>query len=159
MARLARIVIPGRPHLVRQPARVALFRNQADERHYRDLLIANAARYGLTITAASPDTLRLLATPDAPASLARAIGETRRLFARRRNMGMAALWQGRFLSCVVAADRLAAAIAYVVGGNDATIEAAIRTGRPLGDAGFIAELEYETGRRLSPRKRGRKPKW
>jgi putative transposase len=33
-----------------------------------------------------------------------------------------------------------------------------RTGRPLGDDDFVAELERKTGRALSPRKRGPKPK-
>ena len=31
-----------------------------------------------------------------------------------------------------------------------------RTGRPLGDPGFLAELELKLGRRLRPGKRGRK---
>lgn len=161
MARLARIVIPGRPHLVFQPTRMALFRDPHDEQAYRDLLEANAARYGLTITALATagEAVRLLATPAARDSLARAIGETRRLFARRRNLGLAALWRGRFLSCVVAPERLPAALAYIEDGAADTVEAAIRTGRPFGDADFIASLEYETGRRLAAGKRGRKPKW
>jgi len=33
-----------------------------------------------------------------------------------------------------------------------------RTMRPLGDAGFVAELERLLDRRLAPRKPGRKPK-
>lgn len=33
-----------------------------------------------------------------------------------------------------------------------------RTGRPLGDAGFVARLEAATGRPLAPRKRGPKPR-
>ena len=33
-----------------------------------------------------------------------------------------------------------------------------RTGRPIGDKEWVMELEGETGRRLRPRKRGRKPK-
>jgi putative transposase len=32
------------------------------------------------------------------------------------------------------------------------------TGRPLGDADFIARLEAATGRQLAPRKRGPKPR-
>ena len=33
-----------------------------------------------------------------------------------------------------------------------------RTGRPLGDDNFVGELEKLLGRRLRPRKPGRKPK-
>ena len=39
------------------------------------------------------------------------------------------------------------------------IRRATRTGRPAGDAGFYARIEYELGRSLSPRKRGRKARW
>ncbi|MEE8270280.1 MAG: hypothetical protein V3R98_00920 [Alphaproteobacteria bacterium] len=42
------------------------------------------------------------------------------------------------------------------------IEAAIRghepTGRPLGSAAFVTGLDARLGRRLSPRRPGRKPK-
>ncbi|TGX43485.1 transposase [Sphingomonas naasensis] len=31
-------------------------------------------------------------------------------------------------------------------------------GRPIGDSGFLARLERESGRKLAPRKRGRKPR-
>ena len=39
------------------------------------------------------------------------------------------------------------------------IRAATRTGRPAGDADFYARIEYELGRSLKPRKRGRKARW
>jgi putative transposase len=45
--------------------------------------------------------------------------------------------------------------------DDAALEAmrrGERTGRPLGDADFVARLETETGRPLAPRKRGPKPR-
>jgi putative transposase len=42
--------------------------------------------------------------------------------------------------------------------EEATIEARIRTGRPLGDEDFVERLEATTGRRLKPRKRGPKAK-
>ncbi|MGF7150997.1 putative transposase [Sphingomonas zeicaulis] len=38
------------------------------------------------------------------------------------------------------------------------IEARLRTGRPLGDAAWLADMETQTGRDLAPRKRGPKPK-
>jgi putative transposase len=38
------------------------------------------------------------------------------------------------------------------------IVAALVSGRPLGDAGYVAELEKLTGRSLAPRRRGRPPK-
>jgi putative transposase len=39
-----------------------------------------------------------------------------------------------------------------------TIEARLRTGRPLGPEDWIAEVERQTGRPLAPQKRGPKPK-
>jgi hypothetical protein len=39
------------------------------------------------------------------------------------------------------------------------IRRATRTGRPAGDADFYARIEYELGRSLRPRKRGRKARW
>jgi hypothetical protein len=39
------------------------------------------------------------------------------------------------------------------------IRSATRTGRPAGDANFEARVEYELGRSLQRRKRGRKPRW
>jgi len=41
--------------------------------------------------------------------------------------------------------------------QDAAIEAHMRTGRPLGDAAFVARLESETGRTLARQKPGPKP--
>jgi putative transposase len=40
----------------------------------------------------------------------------------------------------------------------ARLRRAEQIGRPVGDAAFIAGLERQTGRRLSPAPRGRKPK-
>jgi hypothetical protein len=40
-----------------------------------------------------------------------------------------------------------------------TIRRSTRTGRPAGDADFLARIEYELGRSLTPRKRGRKARW
>ena len=42
--------------------------------------------------------------------------------------------------------------------EEAAIEARIRTGRPLGDEGFVERLEEASGRGLKPRKRGPKAK-
>ena len=41
-------------------------------------------------------------------------------------------------------------------GQEAAIEAHVRTGRPLGDEAFIARLERETGRTLARQKPGPK---
>lgn len=46
----------------------------------------------------------------------------------------------------------------LTGDQIAAIEAHARTGRPLGDAGFIERLEAATGRVLKRQKRGPKPK-
>jgi len=63
------------------------------------------------------------------------------------------------LSCRPTADQWSGFLAEGLG--DAaleTIRRGERTGRPLGDAVFIARLEEETGRRLALAKPGRRPK-
>jgi hypothetical protein len=40
-----------------------------------------------------------------------------------------------------------------------TIRRATRTGRPAGDADFYVRIEYDLGRSLRPKKRGRKTRW
>ena len=187
MARLARVVIPGCAHHVVEHARpgVILFRDEVDFSHYRDLLERNAASSAVTISAwcLLPDHVHLLLSPQTHEGLARMVGETHRLYARHRGLGASALWAGRFRSCPVAPGLEAACAAYIESnparlaldawawasaragphapGQAAIdlIRTAIRTGRPVGPADFIVKVEYETGRRLMPRRRGRKPKW
>jgi len=57
-------------------------------------------------------------------------------------------------------DRYPDFAAWIGAGEDAEMSARLKRaetiGRPIGSAGFLAELERETGRGLAPRKRGRR---
>jgi len=187
MARLARLVVPGYAHHVVERARpdIALFRDAADFARYRDLLMAKTAAHAVAVNAwcLLPDHVHLLLTPSSHDGLARAVGEMHRLYARHRDLGANALWSGRFRSCPVSPALAQSCAAYVesnparlglpgwawVSSSAAAslpeeshrqlIRAATRRGRPAGEADFVAKLEYETGRNLTPRRRGRKAKW
>jgi putative transposase len=135
-----------------------------------------------------PDHVHLIAVPETADALARMLGETRRLFARYKGFGARGLWRGRYQSCPLDEAHARAALAYVslnpvraglvldaagwpwVLGEKSTdaavderqietVRRATRTGRPAGDAQFFARVEYELGRSLKPKKRGRKPRW
>jgi putative transposase len=187
MARLARVVIPGLPHhaVHRAHPDVRLFRDQTDYARYQALLEQNCSRYKVELKAfcLMPDHVHLVLIPKSTDGLSRAVGETGRLYARGRGMGGAKLWRGRFQSCSLDKEHATAAIAYVVNNpirarlgawpwrspksvkSEASpheielIQKATKTGRPAGSPEFYARLEYDIGRALSPKKRGRKSKW
>ena len=167
---------------------VALFASDTDYAEYRDILMRNLHRLRLISACLMPDHVHMIAVPETTDALARMMGETRRLFARYKGLGPHGLWRGRYQSCPLDAAHATAALAYVsfnpvraglvrdpaqwpwllgetpprAQADDRLIEAirrATRTGRPAGDAGFYARIEYEIGRSLSPRKRGRKARW
>ena len=122
-------------------------------------------------------------TPQTHEGLARAVGEAHRLYARHRDLGANALWAGRFRSCPVSPALLPQCMGYIetnparlhlaswiwVSSNPKStppsdrelnaLRAATRRGLPAGDQDFVAKVEYETGRVLARRRRGRKPKW
>ncbi|MBL8894115.1 MAG: hypothetical protein JNJ53_05910 [Rhizobiales bacterium] len=169
MARLARIIIPGCAHHVIHHARlgVPLFRDARDLTRYRRLLAEKAEMHGVAVKARLllADHVELLLVPQTRDGLARAVGEAHRLYARHRDLGANALWAGRFQSCPVAPE-MAAAIAGAMKGRAPLDEEtrhrlliATSRGRPFGDPAFIAQIEGETGRQFTPRRRGRKPKW
>lgn len=169
MARQARIIIPGCAHHVIHGARlgVPLFRDNRDLARYRRFLAEKAEMHGVAVKAKLllPDHVELLLTPETREGLARAVGEAHRLYARHRDLGANALWAGRFQSCPVSPS-LAAAVASGIRGSvplpDETrrlLLSATSRGRPFGDPAFIAQIESETGRQFTPRRRGRKPKW
>jgi putative transposase len=165
-----------------------LFADEADYAEYRDILLRNLRGVDLVLACLMPDHVHLIAVPRAPDALARMLGETRRLFARHKGLGPQGLWRGRYQSCPLDEAHARAALAYV-GFNPVraglahtpaqwpwlmgetplegpaddrrieTIRRATRTGRPAGDADFLARIEYELGRALKPRKRGRKARW
>jgi putative transposase len=187
MARLARLVIPGSTHHVVHHARpeVPLFRDSADFARYRDLLIEKTIANAVAIEAwcLLPGHVHLLLTPQTHEGLAMAVGEAHRLYARHRDLGAAALWAGRFRSCPVSPSLVSACMGYIesnparlrlaswawVSSNPGsfppsnlelhTLRAATRRGLPAGDPDFVAKVEYETGRVLTRKRRGRKPKW
>jgi putative transposase len=186
MARLARIVLPGTPHhaVIRVKPGQALFETDNDYRDFRDLLTQTAQRFGIEIRAACllPDHVHLVVVPATTEALSRFIGEACRRFARMK--GKPHLFQGRFRSCPLDPDHAAAAVTYVLQNPERlglrkwpwtlgdcaapkplapnlidSIRSATRTGRPAGDTYFFAKVEYDLGRPVSPRKRGRKTKW
>ena len=190
MARLARIVIPGIPHHVVQRVRPGckLFGNDGDYAEYRDILLRNLSDVELLAGCLMPDHVHLIAIPRTGNALARMMGETRRLFARYKDLGPQGLWRGRYQSCPLDEAHAKAALVYVAlnpvraglvhessewpwlmgrtqpdaPADDRRIEAirrATRTGRPAGDADFLVRIEYEIGRSLKLKKRGRKARW
>jgi putative transposase len=185
MARRARIVLPGVPHhvVMRAATGGVLFGIDSDYGSFRTLLRETAQQFDVAILAACllREHVHLVATPANAGGLAGFIGESCRRYARAK--GIAGLWQGRFQSCPLDPEHANAAIAYVLQ-NPArlglknwpwtlgkapvstpaaelveTIRAATKTGRPAGSADFLARIEYDTGRAVRPRKRGRKARW
>jgi putative transposase len=184
MARRARIVLPGVPHhvVMRAAKGHTLFEIDSDYESFRALLRETAQQFDVAILAACllRDHVHLVATPANSDGLAGFIGESCRRYARAK--GIAHRWQGRFQSCPLDSEHARAAVAYVLqnpvrpskdwpwtlGNAPAstpaselieTIRAATRTGRPAGNADFLAQVEYDTGRPVRPRKRGRKARW
>jgi putative transposase len=176
-------------HVVqRVRSRLVLFADEADYAEYRDILLRNLRGVDLVAACLMPDHVHLIAVPRAADALARMLGETRRLFARYKGLGSQGLWRGRYQSCPLDEAHAKAALAYVnfnpvraglVGApaqwpwlmgethldgpaderQIETIRRATRTGRPAGDADFLARIEYELGRSLKPKQRGRKARW
>jgi putative transposase len=120
MARLARIVVPGMPHLVTQRGngRAAIFFEPGDESAYLRLLAERCRKAGVEIWAycLMPNHVHLIATPKNEAGLARAIGEAHRrytTFINARAGRTGHLFQGRFASVVMDEDHLRTAARYV----------------------------------------------
>jgi putative transposase len=167
---------------------LTLFAQDADYAEYRDILLRNLRGVELILACLMPDHVHLIARPRTADALARMLGETRRLFARCKGLGPQGLWRGRYQSCPLDEVHAQAALAYVslnpvraglvrdpaqwpwLIGEPYSIEPAdprqveairraTRTGRPAGDADFYTRIEYEVGRVLRPKKRGRKARW
>lgn len=167
---------------------LGLFGDEADYAEYRDILLHNLEGVELVSACLMPDHVHLIAIPKEGDGLARMMGETRRLFARYKGLGPQGLWRGRYQSCPLDQAHAQAALAYVSFNpvraglvrdpaqwpwllgeryhgespderHIESIRRATRTGRPAGDADFYTRIEYELGRALRPRKRGRKARW
>ncbi|WP_426418526.1 transposase [Bradyrhizobium genosp. A] len=120
MARLARVVIPGHPHLVTQRGngRARTFFEDGDYALYRDLLAANCKAAGVEVWAwcLMPNHVHLILVPSDPDGLRHALARVHRSYAgtiqaRRKRTGH--FWQGRFGAVAMDEQHLAAALRYV----------------------------------------------
>jgi putative transposase len=108
MARLPRLCVPGRPHLLLQRGhnRQEVFVDDTDRVRFRDLLQEAAARHAVQVHAYGllDEEVRLLVTPAAPDSLSllmQAIGRRYVAAFNRRHGRSGALWEGRFRTTVI----------------------------------------------------------
>lgn len=120
MTRLARIVVPGLPHHVTQRGnrREAIFFEDGDQEIYRDLLAEQRRKAEVEVWAycLMPNHVHLIATPQEPGALAKAVGATHLRYTRminRRERWTGYLWQGRFASFLMDNDHLLACARYV----------------------------------------------
>ena len=120
MARIARIVVPGRPHHVTQRGnrRMQVFFGDADYELYLDLLSQRCRKAGVAIWSycLMPNHVHLILTPSNPRGLGLALGETHRRYssvvnARLRVTGH--LFQARYGSVAMDETHLVAAVRYV----------------------------------------------
>jgi putative transposase len=120
MARIARVVLPGHPHHVTQRGvrSMDIFYCEDDYRAYLQLLTEQGRRFGLQVVSYCLMTnhVHLVVIPSDETSLARAIGETHRLYTRMINFRQKTrgyLFQGRFFSTPLDEHHFFAAVRYV----------------------------------------------
>lgn len=121
MARLPRLTAPGLPHhlIQRGNNRQPVFVDEVDCARFLGDLAELAASHGLAIHAyvLMPNHVHLLATPAADDTLARLMQALGRRYVRwfnARHRRTGTLWEGRFRSTVVEADRyLLACMRYI----------------------------------------------
>ena len=120
MARLARVVVPGIPHLVTQRGnrRQPTFFGDDDFRAYRDVMGDWCRRHTVAVWAycLMPNHVHLIITPATADGPRRAIGEAHRRYSRQvndREDWRGHLWQGRFASFPMDDGHLLAAARYV----------------------------------------------
>lgn len=106
MARIARVVIPQCPHHITQRGvrSMSVFSNDGDRRKYIELMKANGKKHGVEFLAycLMSNHVHIVAVPERPESLARAIGEAHRRYTKEVNLRedvRGYLFQGRFYSC------------------------------------------------------------
>lgn len=112
MARLPRLVVPGRPHLIRHSTRDALpaLGQDADALAYMKALRAASAESSVQLHGYSllPSEVRLLCTPREATGLARMMQDVGRRYSAHLNAGAerrGSVWLGRFASTVVEDSR------------------------------------------------------
>ena len=120
MARLARVVAPGLPHLVTQRGNRGqpTFFCDEDYRGYLELMGQWCGAHKVKIWAycLMPNHVHLIAVPQSADGLARAIGEVHRRYTCMVNFRegwRGHLWQGRFASFVLDKPYLLTAARYV----------------------------------------------
>ncbi len=123
MPGLARIVAPGVPHHVTQRGvrRGRVFSSDADYAAYAAYVefMADACKeHGVVIWAwcLMPNHVHLLAVPEAPESLAKAVGRAHWRYTRMVNFRTGSrgyLFGGRFFSCVLEGDHAVACARYI----------------------------------------------
>ena len=120
MARLARVVAPGLPHLITQRGNRGeqTFFCDKDYEIYRELMAESCGAHRVEIWAYSlmPDHVDMIAVPRSADGLRRAIGEAHRRYTRSVNLRegwRGHLWQGRFASFVLDEPHLLTAARYV----------------------------------------------
>ena len=117
---MARLVVPGVPHHVTQRGnnRQAVFFDPAGRRLYLALLKAHAERFGVQVLGycLMDNHMHLVAIPEGPQSLAKAMGRTDYDYTRAVNRARrwsGHLWQNRFFSCPLDKVHQWRALAYV----------------------------------------------
>lgn len=120
MARLARVVAPGLPHLVTQQGnrRQRTFFEDGDYEAYLDFMADWCARQKVAIWAycLMPNRVHLIAVPKSEEGLGRAIGEAHRRYTRHVNARKGwtgHLWQGRFASFPLDETHVLVAARYI----------------------------------------------
>ena len=105
MARQARIVLPNTPHHITQRGNRGepVFFNKRDFQTYLDILIEQTERFkvGILSYCLMPNQIHLIAQPEDPKLMARAIGETHRRYSvhiNERENWRGHLFQDRFFS-------------------------------------------------------------
>lgn len=121
MARLPRLTVPGYPHhlIQRGNNRQAIVAATADYEMLLALLGDNASRFGVALHAyvVMSNHLHLLATPETAESIPammQAVGRRYVRYFNDRQGRSGTLWEGRYRSAVIQADRhLLACMAYI----------------------------------------------
>ncbi len=120
MARIARVVAPGVPHHITQRGnrKQRTFFYESDFRAYLKLISSWCLKHRVDIWAycLMPNHVHLIAVPESPESLRRALGEAHRrytLMVNTRQGWQGCLWQGRFFSFPMDEQYLLRAVRYV----------------------------------------------
>ena len=120
MARIARVIAPGYPHYIIQRGnrRQQTFLCSDDYTAYIELMAQWCKKHTVAVWAwcLMPNHVHLIAVPQAPDGLARAVGEAHRRYTRQvnfREKWRGHLWQERFASFPMDEKHLLAAARYI----------------------------------------------